>query len=821
MSAQEELAPAFSELGKIERGGGKGAALFVRQGAGIEADAASEIAKFLHGRGWKVLSGRWEEGSMRSGIDSAFGELLEPHTRSSEPPTVISAYAFTEDGLCHGKFEAKEAEVDADIFTGMFTAVQNFIKDSMKKEGKGLESAGIGGRLLLSESTEHFGIVLVVEGAETSSMRFDLDALAQRIEKQYGKIHLTGDESQVRGLEEMLAGAINERKYREEFIDQTRTARIHAWRRALSRLEESSSETPVAVVLDNAHLADSTATSFLYDFAKAAAEQNILLVVIHEAGELEEAEANPALEGTIGELLKEGLCSRVELKGKLQKALAPKLGEVSETDLRILSAAALSGPEIEVPVVVGASGAPPEEVKAALLRFEKAGFVRGGRMRSGKVSEEIISRTENVSEISLRAAAAIEALHPADLASHCERLARLYCAAAATSEKARRKAVAYSLMSASAALAATQNRIALGHYDRALALSDDNQAKMGMLESIILLEKTMGMPERLAHCDRLEELANAAGDRRRVAMAYMERAFVHMQGNETAKVEAQLESALLNYEQAKDLEGMAYTYTSMANVRANLGEYEKALANLDRAMECAERCGSQRQIANAKSALANTHEWMGNFEASQKYREAALDIFQRLGDKRAVSVTLNSVMSHYFSVAASAKKGGDEGRMRDAFAKLLETGGKCVEVSLEIGNMNSLANASASMAGAHLEFGGSLDDAERLSKEALAYGKRAANFSYIAAALTNLKDVYGRRYRESDRQARELLPRFRDSDIGRRMVEELDRLDREMGGNLRPECNPRSEFNKHFCAAELQPAAAGTNGGEKKKTRVA
>lgn len=808
MSEEKELAPLLQIL-KGTEGQGNGAAIFASKGLGLSREPASAAAEFLKSAGWRVVSGTWEEGAAGSGLDAALAEFGGKHTGRLSPPSIVSAYVFNKAGLCFGKFEAGEDEMDSDIFTGMFTAVENFIQDSMNRHGAGLERATIQGREIFAESGDHLSIVMVAQGSETPSMRSDLKALLGRIEQKYGKELLSGRMGDAEGLNEMLEVSLNERKYREEFISQSKLLRMQEVRNALLGLERSSKSTPVAVVLDNAHLADDAALSFIYEVARSSARNRILLVAAYGLSGDGEADANAALEGTISLLHEEGICSKIELKAeKLSAALAPRLGEVGEAELRILAACALSGPEIEPEVVAAASGADAETVSEALASFEKAGFILAGRFKGRSRADEITSRTDGAREIALAAAAAIERIHSAHIGEHSERLARLY-SMAPDDPDARKKAVEYSLMSASNALGTQQNELALEHYNRALALADDPKKKVGILENIILIERAMGMHDRLAHCDMLLEAASEAEDARGMANAHRERASIFSQQKNVKRAEEEFGTALALYTQEGDLEGMAYTLTGMALVRLSIGRHGDAEAELEKAVECAEACGSRRQLVVAKTAFASLYKAKGDHEKSLQFNEDALEALLELGDKWGVSVVLNNIAGTYFMLGKRAKASGNGEQVSEFRSKAIEFAGKSCEAAKEAGSIGTLALASNMMAAAHLELDGGLNEAERFSKDGRAYAMRAGNPVQAAVAATNLKDVYGRLYRINDGRAREAARTMGGTDMGKKIGDELDRLDEEMKKSIHP-------FSAYFGAAEKeQPNAPAKEENEK------
>lgn len=147
---------------------------------------------------------KWRIQASRAGIP--FGEFLMQKTLLYR---VEQAYLISrENGLLmsHVHHEASNIK-DSDAVSAMFTAIQDFVKESFSPDRTGrLESADMGEFTLWAVHGPHALLVCVIRGVPPRDLRGDLSAVLERIHFRYGDAvrAYKGDTASVDGVEEEL-----------------------------------------------------------------------------------------------------------------------------------------------------------------------------------------------------------------------------------------------------------------------------------------------------------------------------------------------------------------------------------------------------------------------------------------------------------------------------------------------------------------------------------------------------------------------------------------------------------------------------------------
>jgi OOP family OmpA-OmpF porin len=125
-----------------------------------------------------------------------------------EPPKVEEVFTVYKDGRLIKHVSNKDEEhPDNDIFTGMMTAAQEFIKDSFAtRDSSGLKKIELGKKRIFFERGEHIYVALVYTGDADKKMRENINTTIDAIESKYKNV-LTkwkGDTGRLRGIEEII-----------------------------------------------------------------------------------------------------------------------------------------------------------------------------------------------------------------------------------------------------------------------------------------------------------------------------------------------------------------------------------------------------------------------------------------------------------------------------------------------------------------------------------------------------------------------------------------------------------------------------------------
>ena len=145
------------------------------------------------------LKWRWQ--ASRAGVP--FGEYVLQRTMRYR---VEQAYLISrENGLLMGHVHHEASKIkDSDAVSAMFTAIQDFVKESFSPDRTGrLESADMGEFTLWAVHGPHALLVCVIRGVPPKSLRGELSAILERIHFRYGEAirEYKGDTSTVPDVE--------------------------------------------------------------------------------------------------------------------------------------------------------------------------------------------------------------------------------------------------------------------------------------------------------------------------------------------------------------------------------------------------------------------------------------------------------------------------------------------------------------------------------------------------------------------------------------------------------------------------------------------
>ncbi len=107
--------------------------------------------------------------------------------------------------ISHASRRSKD-DIDRDIFSGMFTAVQEFIKDSFSgKVDKNLKKMAFGEQMIYIEQGNNIFIIAIVEGSGHIFLSLQMMEVLKEVEGKYGSIlnDWTGDMRQLKGIDDI------------------------------------------------------------------------------------------------------------------------------------------------------------------------------------------------------------------------------------------------------------------------------------------------------------------------------------------------------------------------------------------------------------------------------------------------------------------------------------------------------------------------------------------------------------------------------------------------------------------------------------------
>ena len=120
-------------------------------------------------------------------LSKALGSVLEkPIFEEQELKKFVKIFAVDRGGLLVAQASSEDEELDADIFAGMLSAVQDFVRDSFEQGGGKSAKLGrleYGDMKILMEHGEKLFLTTVLKGGEHPNMKAEMKRTLQGIEE--------------------------------------------------------------------------------------------------------------------------------------------------------------------------------------------------------------------------------------------------------------------------------------------------------------------------------------------------------------------------------------------------------------------------------------------------------------------------------------------------------------------------------------------------------------------------------------------------------------------------------------------------------------
>ncbi|MFO7619408.1 MAG: AAA family ATPase, partial [Thermoplasmata archaeon] len=254
---------------------GKGSTILISGEPGIGKTAlVEEFRKHAEAEGVRILSGAALSGSAHP--FQVFSRALEgvtdkPLFEEQEYTSFTEIFAVNRAGLLLGKASSEEGGLDADIFAGMLSAVQDFVRDSFGQEGKkaGLGRLEYGDMKILIEHGQHLFLTAVFSGNEHPDMRNTVTRTLKRIEESHGQLieKWTGKMSEIEPIQDEITKLADARFLVRKDMEGVKleNERVRIADRVLETLLNIAEERAVALVLEDLHWADESSL-FILDY---------------------------------------------------------------------------------------------------------------------------------------------------------------------------------------------------------------------------------------------------------------------------------------------------------------------------------------------------------------------------------------------------------------------------------------------------------------------------------------------------------------------------------------------------------------------------
>jgi len=223
-------------------------------------------------------------------------ESNTPLFHDSEYVTFNDIFAVNRSGLLVAKSTTGAESTDADIFAGMLSAVQDFVRDSIDKTGK--ENSGIGrmeygDMKIIIEHGDYIYLTAVFKGTEHPNMREQLRRAMEDIENRHGKLieGWSGNMKEMVGVQEIIS-TLGNREYlvkRDISGIKLDNERTKIASRVMQMLKRESEKQPIVMILEDVQWADESSIFIINYLLRNAKKFRMLLLLSYrpeEAGPL-------------------------------------------------------------------------------------------------------------------------------------------------------------------------------------------------------------------------------------------------------------------------------------------------------------------------------------------------------------------------------------------------------------------------------------------------------------------------------------------------------------------------------------------------------
>lgn len=314
---ERELDLILSDLEGARKG--KGATLLLSGEPGIgKTRLIEEIKRYVGSIDVKTLSGYASADFAHPFLIFSRllgGEMDRPIFEEQEYKSFAKVFAINRAGLLVAQASSGEEEMDADIFAGMLSAVQDFVRDSFDNAGEqkaGLGRLEYGDMKILIEHGSQIFVTAVLKGTEHKEMKSLLKSTVQRINEEHGQLlsSWSGNMGEVKPIVDMLAQLAGKKFLVRRDLEGTdlEKERLRISDMVFEHLAGLSSNRPVILILEDLHWADESSLFVMRYIARNIKDKRIMLLATSRLAETE------PLKQAIKEMREEGSLSEICLK---------------------------------------------------------------------------------------------------------------------------------------------------------------------------------------------------------------------------------------------------------------------------------------------------------------------------------------------------------------------------------------------------------------------------------------------------------------------------------------------------------------------------
>jgi predicted ATPase/Tfp pilus assembly protein PilF len=278
-----------------------------------------------------VLTGSAEEGTVQPfGVFSrALAPVIDRKLFQEEEYTgFCSIFLISNSGMLLAQSSFENESMDADIFAGMLSAVQNFVKDSFDSSGQqtgGLGKIVYGDMTVFMEHGQNIFLAAVTKGIEHSSMRSALTDAARNLEQHHRSVfaNWTGNMEELAAIQESIDELARAKFLVKRGVEGVKfeNERLRMAEHVANDLAALSRKEPTIILIEDIHWADDS-SMFLFSYlTRNISQERILMLATARPGDL--AAFNKYSEG----LKEDGLLMDMDLGGLDEAGIAKLLNE--------------------------------------------------------------------------------------------------------------------------------------------------------------------------------------------------------------------------------------------------------------------------------------------------------------------------------------------------------------------------------------------------------------------------------------------------------------------------------------------------------------
>ncbi len=290
---QTELIGRDEELNKLKSCldnaiNGEGSTIFISGEAGIgKTRLVDAFREFAATQNVTVLTGAGSADISQPFLifSKAFGEVMEkPLFEEQEYKGFAKLFAVNMAGMLVAETSAEEEDLDADIFAGMLSAVQDFVRDSFDQAGTQKASLGrleYGNMKILIEHGAQIFLTAVFAGEEHPDMKRLLRRTLEDIEEKHAPVleSWSGQMKDTAPIQQEIAKLADVQFLVRRNLEgiSIETERLRIADEILEVLKRLSAEKPMIIFLEDLHWTDESSLFVINYLARNIRNYSILL----------------------------------------------------------------------------------------------------------------------------------------------------------------------------------------------------------------------------------------------------------------------------------------------------------------------------------------------------------------------------------------------------------------------------------------------------------------------------------------------------------------------------------------------------------------